>query len=246
MAVSRFSNSSIANGFPKYTKLWDAKTYGSVPTSGLALYLDAGNPSSYSGSGSTWTDLSGNGNNGSLSNVTYSSANGGSMQFNGTSSYINCGNGSSINITGSITINVIFNTTNWTGNNTWRTLVAKGDTSYRFQNPYDTTFTNFGTSSLSQVDTPGTVSILPNNWYMATAVWDGTSKKIYINGMLDVDVAVTGTLGGNSFNLWLGDNSQSAGRFYTGGMSVVQIYNRALTEQEINQNFGFFRARYGI
>jgi hypothetical protein len=246
MAVTRLSNSSIVNGLPKYKKFWDSFTYGSHVSSGLALYLDAGNPLSYSGSGSTWTDLSGNGNNGSLSNVTYSSADGGRMQFNGTSSFVNCGNSSSVNITGPITINIIFNTTNWLGNNVWRTLVSKGDSSYRFQNPYNSTFTNFGTSGLSQIDTAGTISILPNRWYMATAVWDGTSKKIYINGLLDVNVAVTGTLSGNSFDLYIGENSQANSRYYTGSISVVQIYNRALTQQEITQNFGFFRKRYGI
>jgi hypothetical protein len=39
-----------------------------IVTDGLVLCLDAGNPKSYTGSGTTWTDLSGNGNNGTLTN----------------------------------------------------------------------------------------------------------------------------------------------------------------------------------
>ena len=59
-----------------------------IVTDGLVLALDAGNPKSYPGSGTTWTDLSGNGNNGTLTNgPTYSSANGGSIVFDGVDDY---------------------------------------------------------------------------------------------------------------------------------------------------------------
>jgi hypothetical protein len=61
----------------------------SIVTSGLVLCLDAANPKSYPGSGTTWTDLSGNGNNGTLVNgPTYSSVNGGSIVFDGSNDYI--------------------------------------------------------------------------------------------------------------------------------------------------------------
>ena len=55
--------------------------------SSLVLHLDAGNPASYSGSGATWNDLSGNGSNVTLSNTTYNSANGGSIVFNSSTSF---------------------------------------------------------------------------------------------------------------------------------------------------------------
>ena len=56
-----------------------------IPTSGLIFYLDAANTRSYPGSGTTWTDLSGNGNTGTLTNgPTYSSANGGQIVFDGS------------------------------------------------------------------------------------------------------------------------------------------------------------------
>ena len=60
-----------------------------IAESGLVLALDAGNLKSYPGSGTTWTDLSGGGNTGTLTNgPTYSSANGGSLVFDGTNDYI--------------------------------------------------------------------------------------------------------------------------------------------------------------
>ena len=62
---------------------------GGIVTDGLVLNLDAGNPQSYPGSGTTWTDLSGNGNNGTLLNgVGYDSDNGGSLVFDGSNDYV--------------------------------------------------------------------------------------------------------------------------------------------------------------
>ena len=64
-----------------------------ISLNGLVLCLDAANPKSYPGSGTTWTDLSGNGNNGTLVNgVGYSSDNLGSLVFDGANDYVNAGN----------------------------------------------------------------------------------------------------------------------------------------------------------
>ena len=65
-----------------------------IVTEGLVLALDAGNTKSYPGSGTTWTDLSGKGNNGSLTSMNgnnYNSANGGYLDFDGSIDQINCG-----------------------------------------------------------------------------------------------------------------------------------------------------------
>ena len=69
-----------------------------IVTDELVLALDAGNTKSYPGSGTTWTDLSGNGNDGTLLNSpTFNSANGGYLDFDGTNDYVNCGNSSVFN-----------------------------------------------------------------------------------------------------------------------------------------------------
>ena len=60
-----------------------------IVTNGLVLYLDAANKKSYPGSGTTWTDLSGNNNTGTLTNgPTFDSNNGGSIVFDGTNDYV--------------------------------------------------------------------------------------------------------------------------------------------------------------
>ena len=60
-----------------------------VSESGLVLCLDAADKNSYSGTGTTWTDLSGNGYNGILTNgPTFSNTNGGIFIFDGTDDYV--------------------------------------------------------------------------------------------------------------------------------------------------------------
>src|SRR6056300_389186 len=78
-----------------------------IVTDGLVLCLDAADPKSYSGSGTTWTDRSGNGNNGTLTNdPTFDSAIGGSLVFDGSDARVECGSDSSIDIdpTGTMTL----------------------------------------------------------------------------------------------------------------------------------------------
>jgi len=80
-----------------YAAQFDEFTGAPVVDSSLQLWLDAGQSSSYSGTGTTWTDLSGNSRTGTLtSGPTYSSANGGSIVFDGTNDYVQC--------TGSLTV----------------------------------------------------------------------------------------------------------------------------------------------
>lgn len=72
----------------KNASKWPALSGGHV-TANLVLHLDAGDTNSYSGSGTTWTDLTGNGNHGTLTNApTYDSANGGSIVLDGTNDYV--------------------------------------------------------------------------------------------------------------------------------------------------------------
>jgi hypothetical protein len=79
-------NSNISHSFATAT------TFPKIVTNGLVLNYDAGQQNSYSGSGTTWTDLSGRGNTGTLTNgPTYSSANGGSIVFDGVDDYVNIG-----------------------------------------------------------------------------------------------------------------------------------------------------------
>ena len=62
-----------------------------IVTTNLSMFLDAGNASSYPGTGTAWTDLSGNSRNGTLTNgPTYTSADGGAIVFDGTDDFVQC------------------------------------------------------------------------------------------------------------------------------------------------------------
>lgn len=206
-----------------------------IVTNGLVLCLDAGNIKSYPGSGTVWTDISGNGNNGTLVNgPTYSSANGGSIVFHKANlEYIQ---GSMSGIVSAFTTNTWFN-------------VTSNSSEQHFTNISPSTQFYVASAALRTSNYGALVggSILANTWYMASQVRaaDGTAV-LYLNG---VSVA-TGTLPANGATSYyrVGTYVGSLNTAYSldGNISVSQIYNRALSASEVLQNFNALRGRYGI
>ena len=80
---------------------------GGIVTNGLVLNLDAAKTDSYPGTGTTWRDLSGNNNNGTLTNgPTYTGVSkDAAIVFDGVDDYVDCGNNSTVNLNSSFTIN---------------------------------------------------------------------------------------------------------------------------------------------
>lgn len=83
-----------------------------------------------------------------------------------------------------------------------------------------------------------------NTWMHWVGTYDGSNMKFYRNGILKNTVARTGTLGSNSTNAEIGQYSNDYRM--DGDISIVKIYNRALTSAEVAQNFNALRGRYGI
>ena len=215
-----------------------------------------------------WTDLSGRGNNGTLTNgPTYSSANGGSIVFDGTNDYVNMGNSQAGNFgTSNFSINAFFKFTS-TGNNSGIFCKSIGDnptTIYGWLlNIPDgtelgfamaTTNSGWGSSGSYSCKSTG-ISINDGNWRMVTIVGDRTQTNIsmYINGTLQTLQEYAGglnlfnTVGNvtNTYNLVLGNESDASHPF-NGNIAQASIYNRALTAAEIQQNFNANRSRFGI
>ena len=243
----------------------------SIVMNGLVLALDAGNTKSYPGSGTTWTDLSGGGNTGTLTNgPTYSSANGGSIVFDGVNDYINMGNSQAGNFgTSNFSINAFFRCT-LGSNNAGIFCKSIGDnptTEYGWllDTPSGTqlgfaiatTNSAWGSSGSYSCQSTG-LSINDGNWRMATIVGDRTQTNIsmYINGVLQTLQGFVGglnqfnTVGNvtNTYNLVLGSESDAgAGQLpFTGNIAQVSIYNRALSATEVSQNFNALRGRFGV
>lgn len=205
-----------------------------IVTNELVLCLDAANPKSYPGSGTTWTDLSGRGNNGTLTNgPTYSSTNGGSIVFDGTNDY---GTSSFATTSGqAVTYCGWLYSTETVA--TYRNFVDSGSTLPMIW---------WNTSGQIEFDTGGnytTPAVYRNQWvYVALSKPSGSSSaSYYVNGVLvgSGSAYTTPALTPSWFN-------RGGGQTWKGNCSVIQAYNRALTAAEIQQNFNAFRGRYGI
>ena len=87
--------------------------------------------------------------------------------------------------------------------------------------------------------------LVVGNWYMGTMTYDNTTARIYLNGVQVGSTTSGGPVTLNSTQpLNIGRRIQ--GQYYNGNISSTQIYNRALTASEIQQNFNATRSRFGI
>jgi len=215
-------------------------------TNGLVLLLDANNTNSYPGTGTTWTDLSGNNNNGTLTNgASYSSASGGSIVFDGVNDYV----GSfptQISGVGSKTICAFIypTTTSRAGicgirNSTdgWVFTInrnASGNLTY---------FHTTGTT----VEVSAGISI--NNWVQVCVTYSTVTSTVilYKNGYQVGSTATSvSTIVGSSFKGVIGDEDASITTPFKGNISNLQIYNRDLSATEVLQNFNVTRTRFGV
>jgi hypothetical protein len=227
----------------------DTSNASSIITSGLVMNLDAGNASSYPGSGTTWYDLSGSGNDGTLTlGPTYSSANGGSIVLDGVNDYISFNNltTSSLGLTSTNGATLIC----------WAkiTLLTRFTGVFTFWSTADNV--DFGwdiidsTNNLriwkNTTQTLTGVSLTPysNLWTQYVLVSNSSGGIFYINGN---QIATTSTSGSIittiGRNLMFGDHWDNP---IQGNASNIQVYNRALSAAEVSQNYNALRGRYGI
>lgn len=216
------------------------RDYESIVTSGLTMLLDAGFTPSYPRSGTTWTDMSYNSNNGSLVNgPTYSSDNGGSIVFDGSDDYVIVNSGANILSNVNYTKTAWFYVTNFATNN--NLISSNGGGQHAFW-LFGTNKLNAGhNGSWSTVVSTTTLSL--NTWYFGAVTFSTTSGwKLYLNGVQEatsVDTTTFTGIGDVSIGAYWGSN------FFTGRISIGQIYNRILSASEILQNFNAQKSRFG-
>jgi hypothetical protein len=216
-----------------------------IITDGLVLCLDAGNAKSYPGSGTTWSDLSGNGNNGTLVNgPTYSGSDGGYLSFDGVNDYVNCGNNTSLDMSVEVTL---IHWLRYTGSG-WSPFIGKltnaTTNNYRIwlgsDRGFDVELTN---DSYKPLFTLTSTELPTNSWCCLGMRFksDGTLSGFF-NGVKKntVSKSIGPT---NNGNFLIGSDG---GVYGGGGISCIQLYNRALTDEEIQQNFNSLRSRFGI
>jgi hypothetical protein len=234
-----------------------------IAESGLVLALDAGNLKSYPGSGTTWTDLSGGGNTGTLTNgPTYSSANGGSLVFDGTNDYISLSSSNNYNFgTSNFSIEIWFNITGNTplnGNNEREAALfhigSDGGFTTNLVLLIAGNFTTTGTgiqfyqNSPVETDITSVITVSQNTWHHIVIVKSNNNIIKYFNNSQILQIANTTSWGSSSNiakigQLWSGSNFVNN---LNGRVSNLKIYNRALSATEVSQNFIATRSRFSI
>ena len=227
-----------------------------IVTSGMVLNLDTGYYNSYPGTGTTWSDLSGSGNNGTLINgptYVYSGASS-SIQFDGVDDYISTSTSSGLTQAGNTQFTVSFWVIKTASNKDamigpWNESDRKGWFLQWFTDSVVYFGITNGGANYNYVNIGYT-----NNWYNIVGVFDGSQStnqnigKIYVNGVLQTtnnSVTMLTSVPTNLVELTIGKLTNYTS-FTTGNISSTQIYNRALSATEVSQNFNALRGRFGI
>lgn len=246
----------------------------SVVTDSIVLWLDAGNNASYTNSSTyydcgygcqyygsdpgctncntQWKDMSGYGNDATLNGATATYSNiGGYMLYNGSSDYASFSSNTTFKASGGWTVESWVNLTSVVGGNLYNFIGIEP-----YVNNADFWCVYQSKLALWNISPGywryGSTTILANTWYQATIVCDnaGTGYQFYLNG-----VAEGGDHVGNVWNAtyaplrlrYVGQGGATlGGRFFYGKYPIIRIYTKALSANEILQNFNAGRQRFGI
>lgn len=215
-----------------------------IITDGLALCLDAGNTKSYPKSGTAWTDLSSNNRNGTLTNgPTYSSTNGGSIVFDGTDDFVQC--------SGSLTVTaatfVAWIRRNGTQGSYDGILLSRGSnvTGMMFQSSDQLAY--IWNNAINTYTWQSGLTLPDLTWCMVAVSVTSTAATAYLCQSSGIISAINTV---SHISTILDDikigQDDFGGRFFTGNIAMAQLYNRALSAAEIQQNFNALRGRFNV
>ena len=221
---------------------------------GLVLNFDAGISTSYPGSGTTWTDLSGNGNTGTLTGgPTYSSADGGSIVFDGTND--------EVTTTTLFVDPQVFTISCW-----FKTSTASGRKIIGFEaNQTGTGSSNYDRQLYIGTDgkiyfgvydgvtqtAVSTSTLNDGNWHYIVGTYggEGTTMRLYVDGISNATATATSAEGFSGYwriASYRSNGWTSAGDgYFTGNISQASVYNTSLSAVEIQQNYNALAERYG-
>ena len=212
-----------------------------ISTGGIISCIDPANRRSYSGSGSLWVDLINNNIGNLINGPTFNSANAGSIAFDGTNDWAEF----------PINTNYNFDTANfsifcWMKTNIksgYQTVIAldnaaTGSGIVFYTTPGSGVFRTWIGGNVYN----GSIDICNNKWNYIGIVRNSGIVTHYINAISNGSFSATGSVTANQ-NLRLGSYDGSGYRF-TGNISIVTIYNKALSLSEIQQNFNVSRRRF--
>jgi hypothetical protein len=218
--------------------------YGNIVTNGLVLDLDAAKRDSYPGSGTTWNDISGNRNNGTLTNgPTFDAGNGGSIVFDGSNDFVSLAG--SIEVTTATFLIWVYrngNQPNYAGMFYSRGSSANGINFFSTTNNLSYTWN----------DAPNTYNfssglVVPNlQWSMCAVSISATNAVLYVGSSSGLFSATNNVSHSPTTIDALRIASDNYWSPFKGNVSNAMFYNRALSQTEILQNFNATKGRYGL
>jgi hypothetical protein len=227
-----------------------ATNYGPrVITDGLVLALDAADPNSYPGSGTTWTDLSGNGYTATISGTSvWNDTYGGQFDFGNvaqTTQYITLPHQAAQSTGTSYTMEFWMKPVSATTKFFCSMVSGATDNYYILLQE---------ATSLLRYDGSGSISYSNNEVLQFCVVRNGSDTgTIYKNGGSATSSTNITVINGVSNGGWILNQEQDSvgGGFdsdqnYRGAFMIVKLYNKALTASEVQQNFNATRSRFGI
>lgn len=228
-----------------------------IVTNGLVLYLDAGTTKSYPGSGTTWTNLSSNQYNGTLTNgPTYNSANKGSIVFDGSNDYVTCGpvlNFGSASSVGTILVLAkgsgdLVTNQRTSSNHGWIQTRVTATSLRLYIDAYD--LSPYGESFFALLsDTPYSTLINQWNFYSIVINRPANQYTLGINNYFFTSTksfTVASYQNFNTIEIGRMNNSTYGTTYFTGNISNVAVYNRVLSQNEILQNYNALKGRYNL
>ena len=213
-------------------------------TENLQFYVDAGLTESYSGTGTTWYDISGNSRNLTMDSLSYSSNNGGYIIFDGShtadsvATYsINFSNGFTVESVAKFSGSEYEGLFAFNGGGDYINLQAQSGTNVRWEIEAGQSFTSSN-------------SLTSSTWYHFTCVYEGDSNntsgtaRIYINGVENGTASLSANRTGQiqTSNFKLGEHDG----YLTGNIALSRMYNNVLTPIEVLQNFNATKNRFGL
>jgi hypothetical protein len=226
-----------------------------IVTDGLVLALDAANTKSYPGSGATWTDLSGNGYNATLINsVGYSSNSGGMLTFNGSTQVATVNVNSFVRNNTSYTFSTFFYLTTSNGGAPFCLMTTPNDSDntdgfWQHLNLGNWLWRTEDSSGEFGGNAEAPTGFVSSTYYHLTVVVTTNSIKFYRNGNLISTISTTfswaNVRNDNTAYLFIGKGYEDA-YYMTGNVGNFLMYNRVLSESEIEQNYNATKGRFGL
>lgn len=225
-----------------------------VLPNGLVFNLDPGNFYTYPKYGTAVSDLKGNLSGTIGGNVTFSTTNQGYFTFDGAGDYIDFGSNPT-NFPASGDISAFLWVRPTTLNVGWNIFMTKwfqdltgtegfSDFHFAFYPSGSTLYQNLYTTNRSNAF--GTTAITVNNWYMVGFTIRNGNLQFYLNGALDGGVLTNSARTNYTANrFWIGDARPATGGFI-GNIGSAVVYNRAISFDEVIQNYNATKHKYGL